>query len=59
MTNRDYRALARKLTGIDDKAPMPPQTGTDRRVVHHMYAIIGFSLAMVLFGVIVAFMGYF
>ena len=59
MGNTDIHALVRKLTGIDDKAPTPPQTGTDRRFVRHFYAILLFSLGMILFGVVVAFLGYF
>jgi len=59
MSKTDYRGLARKLTGIDDKAPTPPQTGHDQASMKHFYIILAASLGIILFGVIVAFLGWF
>ena len=57
MANID--SLLRKLSGADDKAPTPPQTGSDERSMKHFYGILAFTLGMILFGVIVAFLGFF
>ena len=59
MSKTDYHALFRKLTGIDDKAPTPPQTGHDQASMKHFYIILAASLGIVLFGVVVAFLGLF
>jgi hypothetical protein len=51
--------IVRKLSGIDDKAPAPPQTGNDERSMKPLYIIVAFTVGMVLFGVVVAFFGLF
>jgi hypothetical protein len=57
MANID--SILRKLAATDDQAPAPPRTGHDERSMKHFYAILAFTLGMILFGVIVAFLGFF
>jgi hypothetical protein len=55
----NFSSIVRKLSGIDDKAPTPPQTGHDERAMKQLYIILAFTIGMVLFGVVVAFFGFF
>ena len=56
---RNIESIMRKLAATDDKAPAPPQTGHDERSMKHFYGILAFTIGMILFGVVVAVLGFF
>ncbi len=53
------REFWRSITGANEKSVVPPQYGTDADSKTQLYIIVGFAIFMVLFGVIVAFIGFF
>ena len=53
------RDLWRNLTGADERTTVPPKYGADEQSGKELYIIIGFAIFMVLFGVVVAFIGLF
>ena len=54
-----FESIVRKLAATDEKAVAPPRTGNDARSMKHLYGIIAFTIGTILFGVVVAFLGYF
>lgn len=51
--------LWRNLTGADEQITVPPRYGADEHSHRDLYIIVGFAIFMVLFGVVVAFIGFF
>ena len=52
-------AIARKLTGADEKSVVPPQDGGDPRSVRQFWVLMVFSVAIIIFGLVMAFTGLF
>ena len=53
------RELWRTLTGANEQTTVPPPYSADEHSHRDLYIIIGFGIFMVLFGVVVAFIGLF
>ena len=53
------REFWRSITGANEQSVVPPQYGTDSDSKRQLYIIVGFTIFMILFGVIVAFIGLF
>ena len=53
------REFWRSITGANEQSVVPPQYGTDSDSKMQLYIIVGFAIFMILFGVIVAFIGLF
>jgi hypothetical protein len=51
--------LWRKLTGADEQLTVPPRYSADEHSHRDLYIIVGFGILMVVFGVVVAFIGLF
>ena len=51
--------IARKLMGGDERSVSPPQDGGDPASVKHLWVIIAASVAIIIFGIVMAFSGWF
>jgi hypothetical protein len=51
--------ITRKLIGADERSVVPTQDGGDPASRKHFWAVIAISLAIIIFGFVMAFTGYF
>ena len=52
-------AIARKLIGADEKSVVPPQDGGDPSSVRQFWLLMVVSVAIIIFGLVMAFTGLF